>query len=272
MRWLLPLVCLGWLGSAAQPSSAQSTLAQSTSAQSTSAQSTSAQSPMEDELVRLRQENRVAQVELERLRQVIARLEAQLAAVQDELERERNARRPDPGTAEMVPVVDGAAVEEEELTDEELGDVAEETTAEEIAAEDSGQPREALPAISDAARRLYDESYTLFHEKRYLESEEGFERFLDLYPNVDLADNAQFWIGECRYARGEYDEALEAFMATVGRFPDGNKVADALYKAGRCLEALDDSERAAATYEEVGRRFPSSAAATAARERLADMR
>ena len=227
---------------------------------------------MADDLVRLRQENRVAQVELERLRQVIARLEAQLAALQDELERERNARRDAAGGIETSPVVDGADVEEEELTDEELGEgAAEEVTAEEATVEEVTATTPPAP-ISDAARRLYDESYTLFHEKRYLESEEGFGRFLDLYPNVDLADNAQFWIGECRYARGEYDEALEAFMATVGRYPDGNKVADALYKAGRCLEALDDRERAAATYEEVGRRFPSSAAATAARERLADMR
>lgn len=54
-------------------------------------------------------------------------------------------------------------------------------------------------------------------------------------------------------------------------YPEGNKVPDALLKAGRCLERLGDRQAATATYEEIVRRFGASAAAAAARERLAEL-
>lgn len=227
---------------------------------------------LRSEVVRLRREHRVAEVELDRLRQVIARLEAELAAARQEL---AGRAEPDAGAAAAAPE-DAAsalaavppAVEEEDLSDEELG----EPTQDDDPAEAEPEPADEEPeVVSEAARTLYDQSYTFFHEKRYRESEQGFQRFLDLYPQGSLADNAQFWIGECRFARGEYDSALDAFMATVERYPDGNKVPDALYKAGRSLESLGDRVRARATYEEVARLFPSSAAALAARERLANL-
>ncbi|NJL26931.1 MAG: tol-pal system protein YbgF [Thermoanaerobaculia bacterium] len=115
---------------------------------------------------------------------------------------------------------------------------------------------------------LYDEGYTLFHEKRYAEAEQRFERFLALYPTSSLADNALFWIGECRYARGEFQAALEAFTGTVERFPEGNKIPDAMVKAGKCFEALGDLDSARETYDEIGRRFPATGAATLAAEHL----
>ena len=62
---------------------------------------------------------------------------------------------------------------------------------------------------------------------------------------------------------------FEKFVATVDDYPNGNKVADALFKAGKCLEALGQSQQARQTFQEVLDRFPQSAAAAGARERLA---
>lgn len=230
---------------------------------------------LEHELLRLRQENRVAEVEQARLRQIITRLEAELATVQDELTR-RSAMEAEPPAAaevESPAVAEGGSptltenrdsIEEEELTDEELGDPVE--------PEKPSAVQTTQNEVDAAARNLYDDNYTLFHEKRYGEAEEGFGRFLALHPATELSDNAQFWIGEARFARGRYEEALQAFLLTVERFPDGNKVPDAFYKAGRCLELRGDRNRAIATYEETVRRFPSSAAAISAREHLEALR
>lgn len=218
-----------------------------------------------------------------RLRQVITRLEAELAAAREQLERQAPPRE-ETATADLTEDADpstdptdsvrteGAvltprdAVEEQVLSDEELDDPA--RTPETQAA----PPAVVLQEAHAAARTLYDDSYTLFHEKSYSAAESGFRRFLELYPATELTDNAQFWIGECRFAQGKYKEALDAFLATVEHFPDGNKVPDAFYKAGKCLEALGDRRRAMATYEEAVLRFPSSAAAASAQERLAALR
>ena len=56
------------------------------------------------------------------------------------------------------------------------------------------------------------------------------------------------------------------------RYPDGNKVPDALLKGGQSLEALGDVEGARIAYAEVIKRFPGTAAAAVAEERRAKLR
>jgi tol-pal system protein YbgF len=122
-----------------------------------------------------------------------------------------------------------------------------------------------------ATQALYDRGYTLFHQGRYVDAEASFQRYLQANPTNELADNAEYWIGECRYSRGDLRGALAAFRETVERYPDGNKVPDALLKAGQSLEGMGDVEGARVTYKEVIRRFAGSAAAAVAEERQAKL-
>jgi tol-pal system protein YbgF len=127
---------------------------------------------------------------------------------------------------------------------------------------------EPVPEILTPANQvLYDRGYTLYHQGHYVDAEASFQRFLQANPGSELADNAQYWIGECRYARNDVRGALAAFREVAERFPKGNKVPDAMLKAGQSLEAMGDIEGARVTYREVGRRFPGSAAAAVAEER-----
>lgn len=214
----------------------------------------------------------------------VARLREEIATLRRELEAARAPRPPRERTPRAVaegPVAEpilGAPIEETELDDSEAPIAAQVTppaapTVAPTAAPPRPEPAAGPPpvAASDEALALYDESYIQFHEKRYAEAEAGFRRYLELYPETDLADNARFWIGESHYARSDYAAALEAFMATVELHPQGNKVADALLKAGKCLEALGRREEAKQTYHEITDRFPTSVAAAAARERLEEL-
>ena len=127
-----------------------------------------------------------------------------------------------------------------------------------------GKREPATPAV----QALYDRGYTLYHQKHYVDAEASFQRFLQAEPNSELADNAQYWIGECRYSRGDMRGALAAFRETVARYPAGNKTADALLKAGMSLENLGDKEAARTTYQEVLKRYPGTAVAAVAEERV----
>ena len=118
---------------------------------------------------------------------------------------------------------------------------------------------------------LYDRGYTLFHQGHFVDAEASFQRFLQANPGSELADNAQYWIGECRYSRNDLKGALAAFREVVEKYPKGNKVPDAMLKAGQCLEGMGDVEGARVTYREVVRRFPGSAAAAVAEERRAKL-
>ncbi|HVT61079.1 MAG TPA: tol-pal system protein YbgF [Thermoanaerobaculia bacterium] len=132
-------------------------------------------------------------------------------------------------------------------------------------------PPSSSPAVPPGVQALYDRGYTLYHQKHYIDAEASFQRFLQAAPQSDLADNAQYWIGECRYSRGDMRGALAAFREAVDRYPAGNKAPDALLKAGMSLESLGDTEGARNTYKDVIRRFPGTAVAAVAEERRAKL-
>ena len=221
-----------------------------------------------------RRETTVCQVNAELLEARVRELEEQLAVTRDALERVRGVEEPGEiakGALETA-AAPGAAILEEELEEPQapepvvadVGSAAPPATASPPPTSSGGTEPPTAEALA-----LYDEGYTLFHENRYEEAEARFASFVQSFPNTELTDNAQFWIGECRYARGAHEDALNAFVQTVERFPNGNKVPDAMLKAGKSLSAMGDTEAALATYEEVVSRFPESAAAAAAKELLA---
>ena len=126
-------------------------------------------------------------------------------------------------------------------------------------------------ATTPATQALYDRGYTLCYPGHFVDAETSFQRFLQVNPKSELADNAQYWIGECRYSRNDIKGALAAFRQVVEKYPKGDKVADAMLKSGQCLEAMGDVEGARVTYREVVRRFSGSSAAAAAGERRAKL-
>lgn len=197
----------------------------------------------------LRRDAAMSKVEIARLEKSLQELEAELEATR--LQAAELASRPVPDVSPMTRAPSREQpVEEVDLVDE-----------------PQAMPVTAVPSTRDP-QRLYDSAYSLFHEQRYDQAASRFREFIELFPTSELADNAQFWIGECHYARGDFEKALIAFSETVERYPNGNKVADSLLKAGRCLAGLGDEARARATYEEVRQRFPGTGAAASAADLL----
>jgi tol-pal system protein YbgF len=127
-------------------------------------------------------------------------------------------------------------------------------------------PTPAGPGIPP--RDLYQQAYSDFARKNYDLSIQGFQEYLRLYRDTDLADNAQYWIGECLQAQGKYEDAVTAFNALLRDFTDSDKIPDARYKKGVALEALGRRSQAILEYRFVVERFPNSPAARLAREKL----
>jgi tol-pal system protein YbgF len=125
----------------------------------------------------------------------------------------------------------------------------------------------APPDLPEAAQAVYDQGYSLYHQNRYLEAETAFQRFLQAWGESELADNALFWIGASRLARGEADTALAAFREVTSRYPEGNKVPDALLKIAEISERAGDLEGATTAYRQILTFHPDSAAASIARDR-----
>jgi tol-pal system protein YbgF len=127
------------------------------------------------------------------------------------------------------------------------------------------------PPAGSSPHQMYNSAFTQYNLGRHPEAIQLFEEFLAAYPRHGLADNALYWIGECHFARKEYEAAAEQFQRVVEVYPQGNKVPDAFVKKGLALLALDRRDEAAEALRTVIEAYPKSDAATYARQRLSEI-
>jgi len=98
-----------------------------------------------------------------------------------------------------------------------------------------------------------------------------FNDFLKYFPTAQFASNAQFYIGDIYYRRGDFQNAIQGFDAVLERFPDGNKTPEAHFMKGRSFQGLGKNDAAAVEYREVIRRYPESEVAAQAKARLKEL-
>ena len=84
----------------------------------------------------------------------------------------------------------------------------------------------------------------------------GFSDFLKYFGSTDLAPNAQFYIGELYYSKGDMDAALRAFDIVLEKYPDNNKTPDAMFMKGKVLVKMSERDEAAKQFRELRKRFP----------------
>ena len=126
----------------------------------------------------------------------------------------------------------------------------------------------APAAPPPAPRELYSQAYADYARGNFDLAIQEYEEYLRTYPDTDLADNAQYWIGECLYSKQQYAEALAAWDELFRRYPGSDKSPDARYKKGMALERLGRRSQAQIEYRAVASRYPNSEAGRKAREKL----
>jgi tol-pal system protein YbgF len=133
-----------------------------------------------------------------------------------------------------------------------------------------GSPRPPKEENPEAVA-LYRKSFETLRAGKHEEAAKGFTEFLRAYPSHDLADNSQYWLGECFYDRKEYGKAVREFRRVIEGYPNGNKVPDALLKVGFSYLALGSFEAGRQTLSQLQRSYPRHEAAGLAAARLAEM-
>jgi len=116
----------------------------------------------------------------------------------------------------------------------------------------------------------YEAARAEYEARRYESAISGFNEVLTVAPNSSLADNAQYWIGECYYSMGNYDKALEAFNK-VFNYPDSNKLSDAHYKVAKTYLKMGKTDAAKEEFKTVTQNYPGTSAAEYARSELSKL-
>jgi tol-pal system protein YbgF len=131
-------------------------------------------------------------------------------------------------------------------------------------------PAPAAPAVAapPPARELYSQAYADYTRGNYDLAMQGYREYLRYYPDTDLSDNAQYWIGESLYAKRLFGEAVAAWDELLREYPSSDKLPDARFKRAMALERLGRRREALGEYRAVADRYPNSEAGRKAKERL----
>jgi tol-pal system protein YbgF len=133
---------------------------------------------------------------------------------------------------------------------------------------------------------IYQAAYIDFSKGSYALAIAGFREFLRRFPDHELADDAQYWVGEAYFslARGygnagqgdkaaqSLEQAVQEFKKVVANYPRGEKTPTALYKEALALIELKQPELAQSRLQYLVENFPQAAETPLARERLASLK
>lgn len=122
--------------------------------------------------------------------------------------------------------------------------------------------------VSAEYRSAYENAMSLYNRHNHREALTAFTNLLAMDDKNSLADNAQYWMGECYYALGNYNQAVAEFQKVLS-FTRSNKSDAALLKLGLCYIRLGDRNQARSELEQLIANFPRSEYVGKARNFLA---
>ena len=135
--------------------------------------------------------------------------------------------------------------------------------------EQVGPPAPIVPVSPGVSpQRMYDTAWADYTTGQWMLAIQGFEAYIKTFPQSELADDAQFYIGQTYYAGGKFEEAVAAFDQALAAYPEGNVVPEASYKQGLSLDRLSETERAKASFTFIIENYPESTMAPLAQQAL----
>lgn len=122
--------------------------------------------------------------------------------------------------------------------------------------------------VDSGEKDAYTKAYLALKSGKYAEAIQGFEAFLQAFPDGEYADQAWFWLGESHYAEKQVEKAIRDFRTVAEKHPDSVKHPAALLRLGQILQLRGRNREARRYYERLIREHPDTPAADQARSAL----
>lgn len=125
-----------------------------------------------------------------------------------------------------------------------------------LGATQGSQPAPAQPAQPAAsAAEAYRDAFNLLKKADYPAAEVAFQNFLKQYGDTEYAGNAQYWLGETYYVRGQFEKAAVAFADGYKKYRKGPKAPDSLLKLGFSMRRLNQTDKSCAALDQFLKEF-----------------
>jgi tol-pal system protein YbgF len=131
------------------------------------------------------------------------------------------------------------------------------------------QPQTSAPPPGMSADQTYTSALRDLQTGKSDLAQQEFQQYLQYFPQTELAANAQYYLGEIAYNRGDYQGAVTAFDAVLEHFPENPKTPDAHYMKGMALLKANQHSRAVQEFRLLVQNYPHT---DDARKALAQLR
>jgi tol-pal system protein YbgF len=121
---------------------------------------------------------------------------------------------------------------------------------------------------SPDAKRLYQAALGDYQRGKFDLAAQGFRTYLEQDPRGDVADTAQYYLGESLYSAKDYRNAIGEFERLVQDFPQSPQVPSALLKTGYAYYEIKDGVQGRRVLRTLVEKYPTSKEAKLAEERL----
>jgi tol-pal system protein YbgF len=115
---------------------------------------------------------------------------------------------------------------------------------------------------------IYQNAYSDYSMGKYDLAFNGFQSFVEKYPNAELAPQAIYFMGECFYSRSKWQSALDEYQKVEQKYPRSEQVAPARLKIALCYELLGKKSQSMNVFGSLVKDFPQSSEALTAKEKI----
>ncbi len=129
----------------------------------------------------------------------------------------------------------------------------------------------APPPPTTSPQEAYSMAYNDYLKGNYDLAIESFKLYRAQFPGSPLADNALYWIGECRYSQRKFEEAVDAFDELILTYPQGDKAAAAHLKKGLSFVELGKKPEALAALKILIAKYPLEEESKIAQDKIREL-
>ncbi len=134
-----------------------------------------------------------------------------------------------------------------------------------------GQAPAEVETVPASAPAEYKQGMEALRNADYQGAIQKLREFLRKSPKSELADNAQYWIGEAFYAQRDFNRAILEFNEVLLRYPKGDKVPAALLRQAFAFAELGDNVDARLVLQKLTSEHPDAPEAERGRQKLAEL-
>lgn len=134
-----------------------------------------------------------------------------------------------------------------------------------------GAPQAQQQSQAPPVDQLYQSALRDYTSARYDVASSEFSDVVKYYPQEDLAGNAQFYLGEIAYRKGDYPTAIQNYDVVLEQFSGSPKAPASQLRKGEAELAMNQRDAGIRDLRNLIQRYPDTPEAAQARSRLNGM-